>query len=98
MGQKVHPIGFRLGINRSWDSIYDGINLGWAKKWELNGWMRNKKDKAKNKDLWKRLLYQNSRHDITFRWIRGHDGHNENERCDQLANTAAASSSLVNWL
>ena len=81
----------------STDSRYvvDGINLGWAKKWELNGWMRNKKDKAKNKDLWKRLLYQNNRHDITFRWVRGHDGHKENERCDQLANAAAAGSSLT---
>ena len=75
--------------------IVDGINLGWARKWQLNSWMKNKKDKAKNIDLWERLLKQTNRHDVTFQWTAGHSGHEENERCDQLATSAANGSNLV---
>ncbi|MEE1492463.1 MAG: RNase H family protein, partial [Massilioclostridium sp.] len=58
---------------------------GWAKKWRANGWMRNKKDKALNPDLWGKLLDLLEEHQVTFHWVKGHAGHPENERCDQLA-------------
>ena len=75
--------------------VVDGISEGWAEKWRSNGWRRGKRGKALNPDLWSRLLDAVSRHDVTCKWIRGHAGHPENERCDQLANEAAQSSNLM---
>ncbi len=74
------------------DSRYliDGISKGWAERWRANGWRRGKqRGKALNSDLWERLLKAISRHNLTLKWVRGHAGHPENERCDQLANQAA---------
>lgn len=65
--------------------IIDAITQGWARKWKANGWMRNKKDKALNPDLWDKLLGLLDVHDVEFVWVKGHAGHPENERCDQLA-------------
>ncbi len=65
--------------------IIDAVTLGWAKKWQANGWMRNKKDKALNPDLWEELLRLLSIHSVEFVWVKGHAGHPENERCDALA-------------
>ncbi|MDP2877010.1 MAG: ribonuclease HI [Holophaga sp.] len=72
------------------DSKYlvDGITKGWARKWKRNGWMRTPDEKAKNADLWARLLDACAKHKVTFEWIRGHVGHPQNERCDQLAGEA----------
>ena len=69
------------------DSKYvaDAVTLGWAKKWKAQGWMRNKKEKALNPDLWEELLTLLSVHEVTFSWVKGHAGHPENERCDKLA-------------
>ena len=69
------------------DSKYssDAIQKGWAKKWRANGWMRNAKDPALNPDLWEKLLDLLEKHEVTFVWVKGHAGHPENERCDQLA-------------
>ena len=80
----------------STDSQYviNGIEKGWAKKWRDNGWMRNKKDKALNSDMWSRLLDVVDQHDVKFIWVKGHSGHEENEKCDQLANQAAKSDDL----
>ncbi len=73
------------------DSKYliDAIDKGWAKKWQQNGWMRNKKDRAMNVDLWQRLLPLIDKHIITLKWVKGHAGNEENERCDYLATQAA---------
>ncbi|MBN1262422.1 MAG: ribonuclease HI [Anaerolineae bacterium] len=78
------------------DSSYvvNGITQGWAKRWQANGWMRNKEDKAENVDLWEQLLDLCSRHTVTFRWVKGHAGNEYNERCDQLATQAACSKAL----
>ena len=69
------------------DSRYlvDAITKGWALKWKANGWRRNKKEKALNIDLWKRLLPLCEQHQVRFEWVKGHAGHNLNERCDELA-------------
>jgi ribonuclease HI len=70
--------------------IVDAMEKGWARKWRANGWMRNKKDAALNPDLWARLLGLCETHAVRFQWVNGHAGHLENERCDQLAVSAAA--------
>ncbi len=69
------------------DSKYliDAINCGWAIRWRENGWMRTKKDKAQNPDLWERLLNLLDKHEVKLVWVKGHAGHPENERCDRLA-------------
>jgi ribonuclease HI len=69
--------------------VINGIEMGWAAKWKAAGWMRNRKERALNPDLWDRLLTAVSRHRVKFQWIRGHSGHIENERCDALAVAAA---------
>jgi len=74
--------------------VVNGIEKGWARKWKAMGWMRNKKEPALNADLWERLLTAIERHKVRFAWIRGHDGHAENERCDKLAVAAAAKPGL----
>ncbi len=69
------------------DSKYliDAIKCGWAVKWRANGWMRTKKDRALNPDLWERLLQLLEIHKVELVWVKGHAGHPENERCDRLA-------------
>lgn len=76
--------------------IVDAINNNWAQRWRENRWMRNKKEKALNPDLWESLLDLLSNHDYKFVWIKGHDGHSENERCDKLAVNAASGANLLN--
>ena len=57
--------------------------------------MRGKNDPVKNVDLWKRLLSAKEPHQVTFHWVRGHNGHPENERCDRLATAAADGTDLL---
>jgi len=92
----LKELRFKCNVVLFSDSKYvvDGISKGWAKKWRANGWMRNKKDKAENADLWAEMLDICDKHDVEFRWIRGHYGHLENERCDQLAMQAAKQDNL----
>ena len=74
--------------------IVDAIVKGWAKKWQANGWRRNKKEMAKNPDLWQELLDLCKIHDVEFVWVKGHAGIPENERCDRLAVAAAQERNL----
>ena len=74
--------------------IVDAIKQGWAKRWQANGWKRNKKEKAKNPDLWQELLDLCQKHDVEFVWVKGHAGIAENERCDRLAVAAAQQPNL----
>ena len=69
------------------DSKYvsDGIGKGWAESWQQNGWRKADKKPALNPDLWERLLELLKVHDVTINWVKGHAGHPENERCDELA-------------
>ncbi len=69
------------------DSKYvsDAIEKGWVKKWKANGWKKSNKEPALNVDLWEEVLYLLDKHDVTLHWIKGHNGHPENERCDKLA-------------
>ena len=73
------------------DSKYlvDAFNQHWIDSWLKRGWKRGKNEYVKNVDLWKRLLKAKEPHEVRFIWVKGHDGHPENERCDALATAAA---------
>lgn len=60
----------------------------WIAGWVRKGWLSSKKEPVLNRDLWERLLVLAEVHRIDWRWVRGHDGHRENERCDELARNA----------
>lgn len=78
------------------DSKYlvDAMVKGWARKWRDNNWKKSDGNTALNPDLWTRLLDLCDRHQVRFIWVRGHDGHPENEQCDRLAVAAAARGDL----
>ena len=73
------------------DSSYlvNAFNQHWIDGWIKKGWKRGKNEPVKNIDLWKRLLEAKKPHQVQFVWVKGHAGHPENERCDQLATYAA---------
>lgn len=79
------------------DSKYvtDAFNQHWIDGWLAKGWKRGKNQPVLNVDLWKRLLAAKEMHDVTFHWVKGHAGHAENERCDQLATSAADGEDLI---
>lgn len=79
------------------DSKYvtDAFNQNWVENWIQNGWRTSTKKPVKNIDLWKRLILLVGQHTVTFTWVKGHDGHPENERCDRLATSAADGSNLL---
>jgi ribonuclease HI len=79
------------------DSQYlvNAIEKGWAIRWQANGWKRNSKEKAINPDLWEMLLLLCKTHKVEFKWVRGHAGHLENERCDVLATSAILEPNLA---
>ncbi|MDY8108527.1 ribonuclease HI [Fulvimarina sp. 2208YS6-2-32] len=73
------------------DSAYmrDGI-MKWIHGWKKNGWKTADRKPVKNAELWQRLDEERARHDVTFHWVKGHAGHEGNERADQLANDGMA--------
>lgn len=74
-------------VNLTTDSKYvcDAVNKGWVYGWKKKGWIKSDKKPALNIDLWEELLEQLKIHDVTFNWVKGHNGHPYNERCDKLA-------------
>ena len=76
-------------VNLITDSNYlkNGITT-WIHNWKKNGWKTSAKKPVKNRELWKNLDRLNNHHKITWKWVKGHSGHIENERCDELANDA----------
>ena len=79
------------------DSQYlvKAFNDHWLEGWIKKGWKRGKNEPVKNVDLWKRLLKAKEPHQVEFVWVKGHAGHPQNERCDELATTAADSDDLL---
>ena len=69
--------------------VVNAFNQHWVDSWIKKGWKRGKNEPVKNIDLWKRLLQAKEPHNVSFHWVKGHDGHPQNERCDQLATAAA---------
>jgi len=78
------------------DSKYlvESMTEGWVHQWKLNGWWRNKKERAVSIDLWDRLLDLCDYHTVKFVWIEGHAGHQWNEKCDALSRKAANQENL----
>lgn len=69
------------------DSTYvvKSVNEGWVYNWQRKNWMKKASEPVPNADLWQKLLILLKKHQVSFHWIRGHEGHPENERCDRLA-------------
>ena len=93
----LEALNRRCSVTVYSDSQYvvEGIEKGWAKRWQANGWMRNKREHAVNPDLWERLLKALEKHDVELKWVRGHAGNTGNIRADRLAVTAANSKNLL---
>lgn len=79
------------------DSKYlvDAFNQRWIWGWAKNNWKKSDKSAVKNVDLWKRLLAASFDHVVTYEWIKGHAGHEENERCDSMAQSSADNEELL---
>ena len=75
--------------------VVDAFNQGWIDSWLEKDWRGSNNKPVKNIDLWKRLLLAKELHDVSFIWVKGHSGHPQNERCDQLATSAADGEHLV---
>jgi len=84
-------------VNIFTDSQYtiNWIEKWWAEKWKANNWIRTWNQKAINYDLWEQLLIEVSKHNIKFNWVKGHNWHIENERCDELATFAMTMDNLL---
>ncbi len=67
--------------------VMDGVTQ-WMSRWKKNGWKTSDKKPVKNEELWRELDSLCERHDVHWRWVRGHSGHDENERADALARAA----------
>ena len=78
------------------DSQYvsKAIRDGWLKGWIARGWITSAKKPVKNRDLWERMAELLERQQVSFHWLKGHAGHKENERCDELARTESAKRDL----
>ena len=75
--------------------VVDAVEKGWARKWRANGWMRNRRERALNPDLWDKLLKALDGHEVQMKWVRGHAGNQGNIRADQLAVAAASGANLL---
>lgn len=78
-----YPCRVRLTTDSKY--VVDGITKGWAQGWKKRGWKKSDGKPALNPDLWGQLLDLLAVHEVEFCWIKGHAGHEENERCDRLA-------------
>jgi ribonuclease HI len=75
----------RVQVTTDSQYVKQGVT-SWMARWKRNGWRTAERQPVKNRDLWERLDQAVSRHELQWRWVRGHTGHPENERADQLAN------------
>ena len=75
--------------------VVNAFNQHWIEGWIKKGLKRGKNEPVKNMDLWKRLQEAKKPHQVQFIWVKGHDGHPQNERCDTLATTAADGANLI---
>lgn len=87
--EAIKKPGWKVLVTSDSKYVVDAVSKGWLTNWVA----KNFKGK-KNRDLWERYLQAAAHHDVRFHWVKGHAGHAENERCDQLAVNAAESSNL----
>ena len=83
----LEALKYPCKVTLTTDSAYvcNSINKGWAVSWQKNGWIKSDKKPALNADLWEKCLELLKIHDVKLVWVKGHNGHPENERCDSLA-------------
>jgi ribonuclease HI len=81
------PVPVRLHTDSTY--LRNGVSK-WLPRWKLNGWITSTKQPVKNADLWRRLEAAMERHDVDWRWVKGHAGNAGNERADALANRGMA--------
>jgi ribonuclease HI len=89
VGLEALKYACRVTIYTDSQYLAKSMTKRWVHRWREHGWMRNREEKACNHDLWQRLLCACSPHKVKFKWLRGHAGHRENERCDELAVAAS---------
>jgi len=79
------------------DSKYfiDAFEKKWIDNWQKNNWRTSDKKPVKNLDLWQRLIVAKEQHDVELVWVKGHNGHEFNERCDELAVMSSKASNLL---
>lgn len=94
MGLEALKMRCQVTVYSDSQYLVQAIAQGWARRWQAQGWMRTKTERAANIDLWERLLPLCERHVVRFAFVKGHAGHPENERCDRLAVAAAAQPGL----
>ena len=87
--EAIKKPGWKVKVVSDSKYVVDSVTKRW-----LDGWVKKNFKGKKNRDLWERYLRAAKSHEVTFQWVKGHAGHPENERCDQLAVQAAESSQL----
>ncbi len=92
----LRALKYRCKVQVFSDSQYvcNAIKKGWLKSWKKNNWLKSDKKPVKNRDLWEVMSKLLDEHEVTFHWVKGHQGHSENERCDFMARSFAAQSPL----
>jgi len=95
VGLRVVSPGARVRLYTDSKYLSDAINLGWVDIWRAKNWKKTGKGKVLNPDLWKELVELLDQHDVELIWVKGHAGHPENERCDQLAVQASRQRQLL---
>lgn len=88
------PERCRATIHTDSQYLINSIKKGWAKRWRSKGWKKKGNKKVPNADLWEKMLQLCDKHDVEFRWVKGHSSNTENERCDQLAESFARKPNL----
>ena len=87
MALREVPAGSAVDLYTDSKYVMDGLNQ-WLPAWKMRGWKTADKKPVKNQDLWQALDEANARHQVRWHWVKGHSGHDGNERVDRLANLA----------
>ena len=91
LGALIEPCAVDLYTDSKY--LIDGITR-WVHGWKRNGWVNASKKPVRNAELWHELIELTERHQVTWHWVKGHNGHPENERVDRLASEAAEAAAL----
>ena len=93
--RELQSCGKKIVLSSDSSYLVNGITKGWAKKWQKKGWLKSDGQAVLNVDLWRELLTLIEGVEVAFNWVKGHAGNELNERCDQLATTAARQAGMV---
>jgi len=84
-GLRALKRGCRVVVHTDSRYVMDAFTKGWLARWQSNGWRRADKEPVKNREIWEELVVEVARHEVEWRWVRGHAGAVDNERVDALA-------------